>query len=249
MGVAGTQSKRNGSTQSLYVEPEAGVEDIEWPALEMIDVFKIYRSGPVETVALRGLDLKIEPREMVAVVGPSGSGKSTFLALAAALDVPSAGEVRAFGHSLARLDEAELADFRSREVAIVFQADNLLSILSARENVSVSVRLGGGGHRGNPAEALATFGLARHGGQLPGELSGGEQQRVAIAAAAARRAPLVLADEPTGELDAENERVVLDALRELRDAHGSTVVVVTHSEAVAAACDRVIHIADGRARE
>ncbi len=156
MGLASAQGKRNGFTQSLYVEPEAKAKatDIEWPALELIDVFKIYRSGPVETVALRGLDVKIKPREMVAVVGPSGSGKSTFLALAAALDVPSAGEIRAFGRSLARLDESELAAYRSTEIAIVFQADNLLSILSARENVALSVDLGGGGALGRPGRSL-----------------------------------------------------------------------------------------------
>ncbi len=248
MGLATAgRGKRNGLTQSLYVEPEVPADEAEPPALELLDVFRIYSSGPAETVALRGLDLKIEPREIVAVVGPSGSGKSTFLALAAALDVPSAGEVRAFGRSLVRLDEAELAAFRARDIAIVFQSENLIGTLSARENVAVALRLAGiDSPLEKAAEALERFGLKDRMRQLPGELSGGEQQRVAIAAAAARRARLVLADEPTGELDGANEAIVLDALAELRDSFGSTVIVVTHSEQVASRCDRVVHIADGR---
>jgi putative ABC transport system ATP-binding protein len=198
-------------------------------------------------VALRGLDLRIEPNEMVGIVGPSGSGKSTLLSLAAALDAPSAGEVRALGRSLARLDEAELAEYRACSVAIVFQDDNLWPALSARENVTTALRLADADRADRRAgEALDAFGLGDRGGLRPRSLSGGEQQRVAIAAAAARRAPLVLCDEPTGQLDERNEGLVLDSLRELRDQFGATVVVVTHAERVAAACDRVVEIHDGR---
>jgi ABC-type lipoprotein export system ATPase subunit len=233
--------------RSLYVEPERPTREIEWPALQFHDVFKIFRSGPVETVALRGLELSIEHRELVAVRGPSGCGKSTMLALAAALDTPSAGEVRVVERSLGQLEDDQLAAFRAREVALVLQRDNLWAELSARENVIVSLRLSG---RPDPAsaadEALSAFGLRERRRQRAGSLSGGEQQRVAIAGAAARRAPLVLADEPTGELDAANERRVLDALRELRDAFGSTVVIVTHSDRVACAADRVVEMRDGR---
>jgi putative ABC transport system ATP-binding protein len=232
---------------SLYVEPERPAE-IDWGALEFHDVFKIYRSGSAETVALRGLDLRIEPREMVAIVGPSGSGKSTLLALAAAMDTPTAGEVRAVGRSLAQLGEAELADYRAREVAIVFQSDNLWPALSARENVATALRLAGHDDaEGAASEALVAFGLGDRQHQRPSALSGGEQQRVAIAAAAARRAPLALADEPTGELDARNELIVLEALHALRDVYGSTILVVTHAEPVAGACDRVVTIRDGKA--
>jgi putative ABC transport system ATP-binding protein len=235
------------AVRSLYVEPERAPQELEWPALECHDVFKIYRSGPVETVALRGLDVRIERGELVAVLGPSGCGKSTLLALAAGLDEPSAGEVRVAGRSLGRLDEAELARFRARELAIVFQSDNLWPALSAQENVAVALSLAG---RAAPAhaatEALEAFGLGGRARHRTSALSGGEQQRVAIAAAAARRAPLVLADEPTGELDQTNERIVLDALRSLRDDHGSTVVVVTHSERVAVGVDRVIELRDGK---
>jgi putative ABC transport system ATP-binding protein len=170
------------------------------------------------------------------------------LALASALDQPSAGEVRAGEWSLGLLDDGALADYRARHIALVLQRDNLWASLTARENVIVSLRLAG---RPDPdpaaEEALAAFGLAGRANQRAGSLSGGEQQRVAIAAAAARRAPLVLADEPTGELDAANEQRVLDALRELRGSFGSTVVAVTHSPRVASAADRVIELRDGRA--
>ena len=231
------------AVESLYVEPEKDLTEPEWPALECLDVFKIYRSGPVETVALRGLDLRVERDEMVAVLGPSGCGKSTLLALAAGLDQPSAGEVRSLGRSLGRLDEDELAAYRSRDTAIVFQSDNLWPALTARENVATALRLAGLSDADETAqESLERFGLGNRGTHRVSALSGGEQQRVAIAAAAARGADLVLADEPTGELDEENERLVLDALRELK----TTVVVVTHSERVAEAVDRVIEMKDGR---
>jgi putative ABC transport system ATP-binding protein len=236
------------AVQSLWREPEQPAVEIDWPALQFHDVFKIFRSGPVETVALRGLELRVERGESIAVLGPSGCGKSTMLSLAAALDLPSAGEVRAGERSLTLLDEAELAEYRARHVALVFQGENLWSALSARENVALSLRLAGAGEdRDRVAEALAMFGLAGRAEHRSGTLSGGEQQRVAIAAAAAREAPLVLADEPTGELDADNERIVLDALRRLREERGSAVVIVTHSSDVAAAADRVVEMRDGAA--
>jgi putative ABC transport system ATP-binding protein len=232
--------------RSLYREPERR-ETLSFGALEFHDVFKIYRSGPAETVALRGLDLRVEPGELVAVFGPSGSGKSTMLHLAAGLDEPSAGEVRAFGRSLVRLNESALAGYRANEVALVFQSGNLWPVLSAYENVTVALRLAG--RRADEAtveRALAAFGLEQRERQRAGTLSGGEQQRVAIAAAAAREAPLVLADEPTAELDERNEQVVLEAFARLRAEFGSTVVVVTHSRAVAEAVDHVIELRDGR---
>lgn len=233
--------------RSLYAEPERPAQEIAWAALEFRDVFKIYREGPVETVALRGLDLRVEREEFVAVLGPSGCGKSTMLALAAGLDTPSAGEVRVGDRSLGTLDEGELAAYRARELAIVFQSGNLWPALSAQENVAVSLRLAGRRDSERAAAAaLDAFGLSRRHGNRAGALSGGEQQRVAIAGAAAREAQLVLADEPTGELDRGNERLVLDALRRLRADFASTVIVVTHSEQVAAEADRVIELRDGR---
>ena len=232
--------------KSLYREPERR-EEIVFGALEFHDVFRIFRSGAAETVALRGLDLRIEARELVALYGPSGSGKSTALHLAGGLEEPSAGEVRSFGRSLSRLTEGELADYRAREVAIVFQSGNLWPELSARENIALGLRLARRREGIRPAaeRVLDVFDLQRREDQRAGSLSGGEQQRVAIAAAAAREAPLVLADEPTAELDLLNEEVVLTALRRLRDEFASTVVVVTHSRRVAEAADRVIEIRDG----
>jgi putative ABC transport system ATP-binding protein len=229
---------------SLYREPERQ-EQVEWGALELHDVFKIFRAGETDVVALRGLDLRVERGELVAVLGPSGSGKTTFLHLAAGLDQPSAGEVRVAGRSLSRLDDADLAEYRARELALIFQTGNLWPALTARENVLVSLRLAGGDGSGAD-DALAHFGLAARSRQRAGVLSGGEQQRVAIAAAAARRAPLVLADEPTAELDERNEAVVLEEFGRLRRDFGATVVVVTHSPAVAASADRVLEIRDGR---
>ena len=232
---------------SLWREPERR-EQLSFGAVEFHDVLKIYRSGPVETVALRGLELRIEPREFVAVFGPSGSGKSTMLHLVAGLDEPSAGDVLVFGRSLAQLDESELAALRARKAAIVYQSRNLWPGLSARENVALVLRLAGRKRVDDAvATALEAFDLGRRERTRAGALSGGEQQRVAIAAAAAREAPLVLADEPTAELDERNEGIVLEALARLRSQFGSTVVVVTHSPRVADAVDRVIELRDGKA--
>jgi len=230
---------------SLYDEPETAAPAPP-PALDVVDVFRIFRSGDVETVALRGLDLTVERGEMVAVLGPSGSGKSTFLALAAGLDQPSAGEVRVFGRPLGRLDESELAAHRARDIAIVFQHGNLWPDLTAEQHVQLALSLAGRRtSRIETVAALAAFGLEQRAATRAGLLSGGEQQRVAIAAAAARQAPLLLCDEPTGELDVANEARVIDALRRLRDRYDATVVVVTHSDRLAQACDRTITIRDG----
>jgi putative ABC transport system ATP-binding protein len=201
----------------------------------------------VESVALRGLQLEVAKGEFIALLGPSGCGKSTLLNLAAGLDLPSAGEVRAFGQSLAMLDEAELAEYRAKRVAIVFQSENLWPFLTAHENVATALRLSGPGAVSERAhDALRTVGLETRARHRVAELSGGEQQRVAIAAAAARQAPLVLADEPSGELDSANEQIVLQLLRGLSRENRSTVIVVTHSREVAAAADRVVELRDGR---
>ena len=233
------------AVRSLYREPERE-QTVAFGALEYHDVFKIFRSGPTETVALRGLDLRVEQRELVALLGPSGCGKSTALHLAAGLDEPSAGDVVCFGRSLARLDDSELADYRARDIAIVFQSGNLWPALSARENIALTLKLAG---RSDDDGVLARFGLEGRERQRAGSLSGGEQQRLAIAAAAARQARLVLADEPTAELDERNEQIVLDAFRLLRDELETTVVIVTHSERVADAVDRVIELRDGAVAE
>jgi len=234
--------------RSLYREPDRQA-DVSFGALEFHDVFRIFRSGPAEAVALRGFELRVDPGELVALFGPSGSGKSTALHLAAGLEEASAGDVVVLGRSLPRLSEAELAVYRAREVALVFQSGNLWADLSARENVVLGLRLAGRPNTRDAAErVLDAFELQGREGQRAGSLSGGEQQRVAIAAAAAREAPLVLADEPTAELDVRSEQIVLFALRRLREEFGSTVVVVTHSPRVAEAADRVVEIRDGKVK-
>jgi putative ABC transport system ATP-binding protein len=234
------------AVRSLYREPEADAAAIDWPVLELHDVIKIYRSGPVETVALRGVSMELRAGELVAILGPSGCGKSTLLALAAGLDRPSAGDVRSLGSSLSRFTDRQLDSYRARQVGIVFQSENLLETLTAGGNVALALTLAGLARpRERAGEALAALGLGARVQHRVGALSGGEQQRVAIAAAVARRAPLILADEPTGELDAANERAVLETLGELPREHGCAVLVVTHSDAVAAAADRTIELRDG----
>ncbi len=234
------------AVESLYREPEQEPAARRWPVLELRDAFKIYRSGAVETVALRGVDFEVDRGQLIAILGPSGCGKSTLLALAAGLDRASAGDVRSLGTSLVTRTEDELAAYRAERVGIVFQRDNLWPTLSAEENVVTALRFGGIEEpRRRAVEALEELGLGERRANRARELSGGEQQRVAIAAALARQAPLVLADEPTGELDAANQRVVLSALRRLPAAHGCAVVVVTHSRVVAGAADRVVELRDG----
>jgi putative ABC transport system ATP-binding protein len=234
------------AVESLYREPEAAPREIEWPALQLNDVFRIFRSGEVETVALRGVDLRVERGEFVAILGPSGCGKSTLLSLAAGLDRPSAGEVRAFGESLGALGEEGLARYRARRVGVVFQSGNLWPVASALENLAIGLRLAGVDQvKARAGDALRALGLGDRAGHRAASLSGGEQQRVAIAGVMARRAPLLLADEPSGELDAGNERLVLNALSGLAMSGRCSVVVVTHSERVASAADRVVELRDG----
>jgi putative ABC transport system ATP-binding protein len=231
--------------RSLYREPEAAPA-ASAPALEAVDVFKIFRAGPVETVALRGVSLRVEPGEAVAVLGPSGSGKSTLLQLAAGLLEPSAGEIRIDGRPLGHMDDAELSAFRAQHVSVVFQRDNLWPALTAEDNVRLSALLAGRRvSRRDACDALAAMGVAHRRDHRPAMLSGGEQQRVAIAAALVRQPSLVLADEPTGELDAANERLVVEDLRALWRDGTCAVVVATHSPRLAEAAGRVLELRDG----
>jgi putative ABC transport system ATP-binding protein len=236
--------------QSRWRGPQPADAAADGFALELRDVIKIFRSGPVETVALRGVSLQASPGELIAVLGPSGCGKSTVLALCAGLDEPSAGEIRIDGRSLLGRSTAELVTHRASQIALVLQSDNLWSSLSARDNVIISCRLAGVLDCAARADdALAAFGISDRARHRAAELSGGEQQRVAVAAAFARRPRLVLADEPTGELDSATEALVLRALARLRDETDATVLVVTHSPQVARAADRVIEMRDGRILE
>ena len=193
------------------------------------------------------VDLEIEAGESVAILGPSGSGKSTLLALMAGLDRPSEGEVVVDGEPIQALSEDALALLRRRKIGFVFQSFQLLGNLTARENVMLPVELLD--EPDAPARAdrlLAAVGLAERGHHYPTQLSGGEQQRVAIARAFATRPPILLADEPTGNLDSANGDRVLSLLDELRRESGTTLVLVTHDRSVAARADRLVHLRDGR---
>jgi ABC-type lipoprotein export system ATPase subunit len=215
-------------------------------ALVLRDVFRIFRSGPVETVALRGASLEIEAGEFVALVGPSGSGKSTLMHVAAGLDEPSAGSVEVAGEQFAGLDEEALLRMRRRLVGVVFQRDNLWSHLTALENVALAGQLA---RRTDAVERsrrlLKDLGLAGREGNRPSALSGGEQQRVAVAAALINEPALLLADEPTGELDRASEALVLDVLETARQQHGCALMIVTHSEEVASRSGRVVRMENG----
>ncbi len=204
-------------------------------------------SGGRMLTILDGIELDVRRGEFVAVLGPSGSGKSTLLALMAGLDRPSAGEVVLEGERIDRLSEDRLAVIRRHKVGFVFQSFQLLGNLTARENVQLPMELLGWRDAGRRAEGLLdAVGLAERSHHYPSQLSGGEQQRVALARAFAPRPALLLADEPTGNLDGATGRVVLDLLVALRAEGGATLVLVTHDPAVAKLADRRVHLRDGR---
>jgi len=208
---------------------------------------KTVRSGSGELVILRDIDLQVTPGEAVAVVGASGSGKSTLLALLAGLDTPSAGSVAIDGQDLFSLDEDRRAALRARRVGFVFQSFQLLPALTALENVMLPLELSDGEFPGERAkEMLARVGLGERLHHYPKHLSGGEQQRVALARAFVVRPKLLFADEPTGSLDAASGAAVIDLLFELNREHGATLVLVTHDEALAARCARVVRLVAGR---
>jgi putative ABC transport system ATP-binding protein len=208
---------------------------------------KTVKSGTGELVILRDIDLEVTPGEALAIVGASGSGKSTLLALLAGLDTPSAGRVELDGHDLFALDEDRRAELRGRIMGFVFQSFQLLPALTALENVMLPLELAAR----EDAEALARAMLGRVGlgerlQHYPKHLSGGEQQRVALARAFVVRPKLLLADEPTGSLDAQSGSGVIALLFELNREHGTTLILVTHDEALAARCTRTLRLAGGR---
>jgi putative ABC transport system ATP-binding protein len=217
-------------------------------AVEARALRKTYVQGETDVHALRGVDLAVEAGSFVAIMGPSGSGKSTLLHLVGALDTPSGGELRVAGRSLAGLDEAALTELRRDAVGFVFQFFNLLPTLTAAENVLLPALIAGeraARREARAAELLELVGLADRAEHLPAQLSGGEQQRISIARALLREPDLVLADEPTGNLDTRSGQVVLDLLRRIADG-GQTVVMVSHDPNAASRADRVVFLRDGR---
>jgi putative ABC transport system ATP-binding protein len=217
------------------------------PRIELIRLTRRLPSGDRELTIVDAVDLIIPSGQFVAVLGPSGSGKSTLLALMAGLDRPTSGEVRIDGRPISGLSEDELALLRRHKIGFVFQSFQLLGNLTARENVLLPAELLGlADPPGRADELLAAVGLADRGHHYPSQLSGGEQQRVALARAFAARPPILLADEPTGNLDGATGRIVLDLMTELHRREGTTLVLVTHDPVVAALAGRQIHLRDGR---
>ena len=204
-------------------------------------------SGGRPVPILDGISLEIAPGEFVAITGPSGSGKSTLLGLIAGLDQPTSGSIEVDGVEITRLSEDALASFRCERIGYVFQSYNLISTLSARENVAVPLELAGRNDAlGVATSLLVEVGLAARAHHYPAQLSGGEQQRVALARAVALRPMLLLADEPTGNLDSATGASIIELMLQLRRERGSTLVLVTHDPALAAHADRVISLLDGR---
>ncbi len=216
------------------------------PLVAIEDVFKIYREGDVETVALRGASMTVEKGEFVAIVGRSGSGKSTLLNIIGGLAEPTAGRAIVGGVDLAHADEDTRAAVRRKRVGVVFQNDNLIPFLTAEENVALPMQLAGrGAAKARARTLLDELGIRSRAGHRPDQLSGGEKQRVAIATALANEPDILLADELTGELDTVNTDSVMNELARLNQ-RGTTLIVVTHNPRVAQRAHRVLHIADGR---
>ena len=216
--------------------------------LEARGLRKAYGSGPSQVTVLAGVDLAVAEGEMVAIVGPSGAGKSTLLHLLAALDTPTSGTVYFGAKALETLPDEALAEFRNRSIGFVWQRHHLLPDFTAEENVAMPLLVRGAG-RGEALSAAARWlgevGLTAQARQRAGELSGGEQQRVAIARALANEPPVLLADEPTGDLDAENAQAVFDLMQRLHRTHRLTSLLATHNAALARRCDRVLGLDHG----
>ncbi len=220
--------------------------------LELHGVTKEYRHGKVPVPALRGIDLLVEHGEFLAIAGPSGSGKTTLLNLVGCLDTPSAGTIRFEGRELSALSRSELADIRRRKIGFVFQSYNLIPVLTAYENVELALALlrdSVSEIRGRAMKILADVGLKGLEDRRPGDLSGGQQQRVAIARALVKEPPLVLADEPTANLDSENARAIMDLMREMNRTRGTTFIFSTHDPMVMEYARRLAIVRDGRIAE
>jgi ABC-type lipoprotein export system ATPase subunit len=220
----------------------------ENPIILMDHVGRVYKSGSVETPALREVSIRITAGEMAAIIGPSGSGKSTLMNLMGCLDVPTAGLYEFDGREVGKLTSEEMAELRNRSIGFVFQSFHLLPHATARENVEMPLLFGGmpaKARRERAMEMLERVGLGARAGHLPTQLSGGEMQRVAVARALANRPRVILADEPTGNLDSRSGRGIIELFRELW-REGVTVVLITHDLGLARVCPRIMKIQDGR---
>ena len=213
------------------------------------DLIKVYKAGKSEVIALRGLDCTIKGGQVLAIMGPSGCGKTTLLNIIGGLDRPTAGSVNLDGVNLVDLDDAGLVKHRRETVGIVFQFFNLVSTLTARENIELPMRLAGKKSeymRTRTDELLKLVAMEARAQHKPDEMSGGEQQRIGLAVALANDPPVLLADEPTGELDTATGHQILLLLKQLRDQFGKTIVIVTHDQRIGQIADMVMTIVDGR---
>ncbi len=214
--------------------------------IQLRDIVKTYSMGKRELTVLRGINLDIARGELVAVMGPSGSGKSTMLNLIGCLDKPTSGRYYLEGGEVSHFNSRELAQVRAQKVGFVFQSFNLLPRLTALANVELGLRYAGGSDRNRAMAALERVGLADRANHRPTELSGGEQQRVAIARALVKNPPLILADEPTGNLDSRSGEEIISILTSLHAEQGITLVMVTHDASIARRCQRIVHLKDGQ---
>ncbi len=214
--------------------------------IKLRDITKVYPMGKRELTVLRGINLHIEQGEMVAIMGPSGSGKTTLLNLTGCLDIPTSGNYYLEGRKVSHLSSGELAGIRGEKIGFVFQTFNLLPRLSALANVELGMRYAGGVDRQRAVAALTKVGLSDRANHRPTELSGGEQQRVAIARAVVKNPPLLLADEPTGNLDSRSGDEIISMLTTLHAEQGITLVIITHDADIAHHCQRIIHLKDGQ---
>ena len=219
--------------------------------IEIRDLRKVYRVGNVDVPALRGVDLDVARGEFLAIVGASGSGKSTLLHIIGGLTPPTSGQVRVDNRDLAAMTDAGRTDLRKRTVGFVFQKFNLLPNLTARDNIAIARHIAGFNHKSDAQfeNALKLLGIAHRLNHKPAALSGGEQQRVAIARAIVNHPAILLADEPTGNLDSENSKAVLEVLRDLNERLGQTVLMITHNPEAAAYAHRTVQMRDGRVVE
>jgi putative ABC transport system ATP-binding protein len=216
--------------------------------IETHELRKTYRVGKVDVPALRGVDLRVKPGEFLAIVGPSGSGKSTLFHIIGGLTPPTAGQVQVAGRDLAALTESGRTDLRKRTVGFVFQKFNLLPNLTARYNIAVARYIAGADSKPDLQfeEILRLLGIDHRLDHKPNALSGGEQQRIAIARAIVNHPAILLADEPTGNLDTENSKAVLDILRDLNERLGQTILMITHNPEAAAFAHQTLHMRDGK---